>query len=107
MGHGQQELIGCHDCGKAVSFSAAACPNCGSREPSGPHIMSRHEQRMFRHEDRNDQTLLGMLVLCGGVGFCLGALTGGTWPAVGYGLVGALVGLPAGFVINVSRRLFG
>ena len=51
--------------------------------------------------------MIGMLVLCTGSGFFLGALTGSVWPAVGYGLVGALIGVPAGFVVNLSRRLFG
>jgi hypothetical protein len=26
---------------------------------------------------------------------------------VSYGLVGALIGVPGGFVVNLSRRLFG
>jgi len=51
--------------------------------------------------------MIGMLVLCTGVGFFFGALIGGTWPAVGYAVIGAFIGIPAGFVINLSRRLFG
>jgi peptidoglycan/LPS O-acetylase OafA/YrhL len=43
-----RELISCHDCGWSVSFSAAACPNCGSREPSGPYRFSSREARMRR-----------------------------------------------------------
>jgi hypothetical protein len=73
-------------------------------------LMAGHpdvEQRLHRIEDRSDQTMIGMLVVCTGSGFFLGALTGSVWPAVGYGLVGALIGFPAGFVVNVSRRLFG
>jgi hypothetical protein len=100
----RQELIGCHDCGGAVSFSAARCPHCGSREPSGPYIQSPREQRRHRIEERDDETLIGMLVLCTGIGFFFGAVTGGVWPAVGYGLVGALIGVPAGFILNVTRR---
>lgn len=103
----RQELIGCHDCGRPVAFSAAACPHCGSREPSGPYIHSPREQRLYRIESRNDQTLVSMLVLCTGIGFFLGAATGGAWSAVGYGLVGFLIGVPAGFVVNLGRRLFG
>lgn len=102
-----QELIGCHDCGGEVSFSAANCPHCGSREPSGPYFQSRRERRLHRIEARNDQTLIGMLVLCAGIGFLFGSVTGGAGPAIGYGLVGAVIGVPAGFVINLSRRLFG
>jgi hypothetical protein len=100
----RQELIGCHDCGRAVSFSAAGCPHCGSREPSGPYIPSARERRRHQIEQRNDETLMGMLVLCTGIGFFYGALTGGTWPAIGCGLVGAIIGAPAGFIINVTRR---
>ncbi|MGY4370854.1 hypothetical protein ACVW1A_006919 [Bradyrhizobium sp. LB1.3] len=47
-----------------------------------------------------------MLILCCGIGFFLGAVTGGILPAMGYGLVGAITGVPAGFIINLSRRLF-
>ena len=107
MGLKRQELIGCHDCGEAVSFSAAACPHCGSRDPSGPYMMSRKEKRLHRIEQRNDQTLISMMVLCTGIGFFFGALTGGAWPAVGHALLGTLIGAPAGFVLNLSRRLFG
>lgn len=102
-----QELIDCSDCGGRVSFSAAACPHCGSREPAGPYVHSPREQRRHRIEERNDQTVIGMLVLCTGIGFFFGAVTGGAWPAVGYGLVGAIIGVPGGFIINISRRLFG
>ena len=100
-----QQTIDCHDCGGTVSFSAANCPHCGSREPSGPYIMSPREQRLHRIEDCNDQTLMRMLVLCTGIGFFYGAVTGGALPALGYGLVGAFIGVPAGFIINVGRRL--
>lgn len=103
---GRQELISCHDCRGPVSFSAVSCPHCGSREPSGPYIQSPREGRLHNIEARNDQTLISMLVLCCGIGFFYGAVTGGAWPAVGYGLVGAIIGVPAGFIINMSQRLF-
>jgi len=102
----RQETIGCHDCGGTVSFSAYSCPHCGSREPAGPYIHSPREQRLHNIEERNDQTLIGMLVLCAGIGFFFGAVTGGAWPAIGYGVVGGIIGVPAGFIINLSRRLF-
>jgi len=63
--------------------------------------------RLHRIEQYNDQTLVGTFVLCCGIGFFYGAVTGGTWPAIGYALVGAIIGVPAGFIINLSRRLFG
>ncbi|WP_283808298.1 hypothetical protein [Bradyrhizobium ottawaense] len=36
-----------------------------------------------------------------------GAVMIGPGGAAGYGLVGAIIGAPGGFIINVSRRLFG
>lgn len=102
-----EELISCHDCGGQVSFSARNCPHCGSTEQAGPYIHSRRQARLQGIEQRNDQTLMGMLVLCCGIGFFYGAATAGAWSAIGYGLVGALIGVPAGFIINLSRRLFG
>lgn len=107
MGLQRQELIGCRDCGNAVSFSAFACPHCGSREPSLSYEKSRKERRLHRIEQRNDQTMISMTVLCTGVGFFLGALIGGTSSAVGYAVLGAFIGIPAAFVVNLSRRLFG
>ncbi|WP_206734394.1 hypothetical protein [Bradyrhizobium zhanjiangense] len=102
-----QELIGCHDCGGNVSFSALACPHCGSREPAGPYVQSVKEQRLHRIEEKNDQTLIGMTVLCAGIGFFYGSVMIGAVGAFGYGLLGAMIGVPAGFIINASRRLFG
>ena len=67
------------------------------------HFRVRRGPAVSPDRRRNDQTMIGMLVLC----FFLGALSGGVWPAVGYGLVGALIGVPGGFVVNLSRRLFG
>ncbi|MCA1510258.1 hypothetical protein [Bradyrhizobium sp. NBAIM01] len=103
----QHELIGCYDCGSGVSFSALACPHCGSREPAGPYVESSKERRLHRIEEKNDQALIGMTVLCSGIGFFYGAVMIGAFGAFGYGLLGAIVGAPAGFIINVTRRLFG
>lgn len=52
------ELISCHDCGNGVSFTALACPNCGSTEPSGPYRFSKKEARRYRIEERNDRRLI-------------------------------------------------
>ncbi|MBB4395183.1 hypothetical protein GGD62_004299 [Bradyrhizobium sp. ERR14] len=30
----------------------------------------------------------------------------GWWGAVGYGVLGAVIGVPAGFIISASRHLF-
>lgn len=76
----REELIGCHDCGGRVSFSAASCPHCGSREPSGPYIHRPLEQHRHRIEERNDQTLVSMTILCIGIGFLFGAVTRAIWP---------------------------
>ena len=100
-------LIGCHDCGNAVSLSAAACPHCGARQHPKLYSMSRRERQLIGIEARNDRTLVGMLALCTFVGAFWGAATGGFWSTVGYGVIGFLVGVPAGFVVNLTRRLFG
>ena len=102
-----KELISCHDCGGQVSFSAQRCPHCGSTEQAGPYVHSSRQARLHRIEARNDRTVISMLVLCCGIGLLYGAVTGGMWPAIGYGLVGAIIGVPGGFIINISRRLFG
>ncbi|CCE00179.1 hypothetical protein [Bradyrhizobium sp. STM 3809] len=114
MGQAQrrrQELIDCHDCGNAVSFSAVACPHCGSTEPAGPAVQSRRELRRLRMEATNDRRLVVVTVLCTGLGTLYGALTGAggaasLWSALFYGFIGAVIGVPAAFVINVSRSLF-
>src|ERR1700744_3619566 len=54
------ELISCHDCGNGVSFSARACPHCGTIEPSGSYQFSRNEARRHRIEERNDKRLILM-----------------------------------------------
>jgi len=107
----RQELIDCHDCGNRVSFSAVACPHCGSTEPAGPVIQSRRELRRLRVEAVNDRRLVVVTLLCAGLGIVYGAVTGagGTaslWPALGYGFIGAVIGVPAAFIINISRGLF-
>lgn len=61
---------------------------------------------MNRIEEKNDQSLLGTTVLCSGIGFFYGAVMIGAFGAFGYGLLGAIIGVPAGFIVNVSRRLF-
>jgi hypothetical protein len=104
------ELIECHDCGHAVSFSAASCPQCGSREPAGPHVHSPRELRRLRAEARNNRTLIVSVVGCGLLGAAFGALTASgsimvVVRAAFYGLVGVLLGAPIGFVINMTRHL--
>ncbi|MGJ5207988.1 hypothetical protein [Bradyrhizobium sp. HKCCYLR20261] len=107
----RQELIGCHDCGNGVSFSAVACPHCGSTEPAGPVVQSRRELRRLRIEATNDRRLIIVTAVCTGLGAAYGAVMGGGgaaswWAALGYGFVGAVIGVPAAFVINISRSLF-
>jgi hypothetical protein len=106
----QTELINCHDCGTAVSFSATACPNCGSLEPGGPYVHSRRERRRFRGEARNDHTLLIAVLACALGGAFYGAVTASdTFTAILFGLLyaclGALIGTPIGFVINMTRHV--
>lgn len=99
------ELVGCEDCGMPVAFSAARCPHCGSLEPSGPAVGGPQDLNLHRIEEPKDRVLIGMLVLCSGIGFLYGAATGNVRIAVGYGLLGAIIGVPTGFIINLSRRL--
>ncbi|WP_439373473.1 hypothetical protein [Bradyrhizobium sp. DASA03120] len=47
-----------------------------------------------------------MTALCSGIGFFYGAVMIGAVGAFGYGLLGAIIGVPAAFIINVSRRIF-
>ena len=103
------ELIRCHDCGNAVAFTAGSCPHCGSSEPRGPYVHSRRERRRHRFEQRNDNTLAVATAACTVGGVAYGAIiANGTFLALmlglGYGFVGLLVGVPVGFVINMTRH---
>ena len=103
------ELIRCHDCGNGVAFTAGSCPHCGSIEPRGPYVHSRREWRRHRGEQRHDSTLAVATVACTVGGAAYGAIiANGAFLAVmlglGYGLVGLLIGVPVGFVINITRH---
>jgi hypothetical protein len=104
------ELIRCHDCGSAISFSASSCPRCGSLEPRGPYVHSRREQRLHRIEERNDRNLMMSVLGCGALGALFGAITalspfGAVVAGIAYGCLGVLLGVPVGFVINMTRHL--
>jgi hypothetical protein len=91
-----------------VSFSAVACPQCGSREPAGPYKMSAKEARRHRGEERNDRNLATISLALGGIGALYGLASGssalGTIIAViGYGLLGVMVGVPLAFAVNMTR----
>jgi hypothetical protein len=103
-----KELTGCHDCGGAVSFSALACPHCGSTQPAGPYIFNRKEANNFRIEERNDHSMAVIAVVCAIVGALYGWSSGGgtawqTLAAFGYGILGLLAGVPIAFVFNMAR----
>jgi hypothetical protein len=107
----RRELIGCYDCGQGVSFTASFCPHCGSTEPAGPYVQSRRELRKLRIEVTNDHRLVTVTLACCGVGAFYGAVMGpgglvSLWSGLAYGLVGAVIGVPAAFIINVSRNFF-
>jgi hypothetical protein len=96
------ELVTCQNCGKAVSFSAANCPHCGSTEPQGPYNHSRRERRRHRQEERNDHTMMVAVHGCSALGTCYGAITasGAPWnilAGTGYGSLGLLLGMPVAF----------
>jgi hypothetical protein len=111
------EVISCHDCRRPVSFSAAACPHCGSREPAGTYQFNKKEARKFRIEDKNDNYLVKTTLLLGVIGMLYGIVVGqrseSSWygvqsaiivmSAVGYGLLGVLVGVPVAATINMYR----
>lgn len=104
------ELVGCHDCGQGVAFSAVSCPHCGSREPAGPYVHSPRELRRLRVEGHNDRTLILSIAGCALLGAAFGALnaSSGGMAVVGgvfYGLIGVLLGTPVGFVINMTRHI--
>ena len=104
------ELIDCHDCRRPVSFSAVACPHCGSTEPSGPYKFSKKQRRRLRAEQRNDHMLFVTTVACSCAGALYGVLLssstfGAILAGLGYGAVGLLGGVPIGFAINMTRGL--
>jgi hypothetical protein len=103
------ELISCHDCGSGVSFSARACPHCGSTEPSGPYRFSKREARRLRIEERNDRRLILMTTGLAAVGVFYGLETSTTTlEAVAlstvYAVLGAAIGAPLAFAINMTRN---
>ncbi|RXG96445.1 hypothetical protein EAS62_12305 [Bradyrhizobium zhanjiangense] len=69
-------------------------------------MQTRRERRRHRIEQRNDETLVKATLLCCFVGVAYGAVMVGWWGAIGYGALGAVIGVPAGFIINTSRHLF-
>ena len=111
------ELINCHDCKRPVSFSAAYCPHCGSKEPAGTYQFSKKEARKFRIEDKNDNYLVRTVLLLGLIGMLYGIVVGqkteSGWygvqttiivmSAAWYGLIGVLVGVPVAGTINMYR----
>jgi hypothetical protein len=103
------ELIQCHDCAQPVSFSALACPHCGSREPSGPYQFSRKEARRIRIEERNDRRLIMMTVGLAALGAFYGLETSASvlralFTVPLYGFVGAVIGAPLAFALNMTRH---
>jgi uncharacterized membrane protein YeaQ/YmgE (transglycosylase-associated protein family) len=109
LGYQPMETIFCHDCEKPVSFSAAACPQCGSIEPRGPYRHSRREIRRHRIEERNDRTLITFMIVLGSIGAFYGAKTGSNWVSEAwftllYGFVGVVAAVPIAFAINVTRN---
>ena len=105
------KLIPCHDCGQPVSFSAAACPQCGSQEPSGPYVLSRKQARHHGLEERNDRNLVVVASTLGAIGALYGISSsagpvGATFSAIGYGFVGVLCGVAIAFGMNMTRSLW-
>jgi hypothetical protein len=109
------EVINCHDCRKPVSFSAAYCPHCGSREPSGLYQVNKKEVRGYRIEEKNDRTIITALVVSGVIGSLLGFLISpsGYNPMIAVAVLGfaaMFLGVSIAFGVNMIRtaryRLF-
>ena len=106
----RRELINCQDCGGGVSFTAVACPHCGSTQPQGPYRHNARERRLFDIERQNDRRLVKITVGCCALGIAFGVITAPSpwWAAInglGYGFVGLVIGVPAAFIINMTRIL--
>ncbi|WP_197689301.1 zinc-ribbon domain-containing protein [Bradyrhizobium erythrophlei] len=105
------EVIDCHDCKRPVSFSAVACPHCGSLEAAGPYRFSKKEARRYRIEQKNDNNLLITSLAFGAIGAAYGVFANiqGIWTAsvaaLAYGLLGILIGVPVAFTVNMVRNL--
>jgi uncharacterized membrane protein YeaQ/YmgE (transglycosylase-associated protein family) len=104
-----RELINCHDCERSVSFTAASCPHCGSIEPAGPYRFNRKEARHHRIEERNDRTLILVTAGLGSVGAFYGveissSAIGAFIAGLCYGFLGAVIGAPLAFAINITRN---
>ena len=102
------ELISCHDCGWFVSFSAAACPNCGSREPSGSYRHNRKEARKLGAEGRNDRNLIVATLGLASAGILYGVITSSSAvealiAGFVYGILGMLIGPLVAFTVNITR----
>jgi ABC-type multidrug transport system permease subunit len=74
-------------------------------------MFSARELKRHRIEEKNDKRLVAVTLLCCALGAVFGVLTAsGPSSAVvgglGYGFIGVLIGVPAAFIINVTR-LFG
>jgi hypothetical protein len=104
------EIIRCHDCKHAVSFSAASCPHCGSTEPTGPYKFSKKEARSYRIEQRNDNNLVVTTLAFGAIAASYGVLVNlpsvfaATVAGLAYGLLGLLIGAPLAFTVNMVRH---
>jgi hypothetical protein len=74
-------------------------------------VHSRRELRKLRAEASNDRRLVIVTLACCGIGLTYGAVmapdaASSLWGGLAYGFVGAVIGVPAAFIINVTRHLF-
>jgi hypothetical protein len=84
----KDELVPWYHSGRAISFTAATCRHCGSREPGGPDVFSTKEKRWHGIGARNDRTLMTATVVCGMAGAAYGLLSSRTFADA---ILGALV----------------
>jgi hypothetical protein len=104
----QDEIGQCYHCVKAIYFSAAECPHCGSREPGGPLLFSTNEERPHWIEARNDRTMITITVVCGIAGAAYGLLSSHTFAdVIAASLLGFLLGGSIGFTVIVTTWVIG
>ena len=100
------ELTNCYDCASQISFSARACPHCGSTEPAGPYQHTAREKRRLGAEARNDHTLIVTMLTLGLIGCLYGYTSHSGWApcaAFGYGVIGTTVGAPLAALLILLR----
>src|SRR5260370_3948715 len=94
---------------RAFPFPGDAFLQAVRTRPAAPYGYKRKEARRYRIEDRNDRTRILITVGFGAVGAFYGVETssstlGALVASLCFGFVGAAVGGPLAFAINITRN---